>query len=201
MGTAIRSAEALRKGALMHSGWMTRFRLSRKLLLALLVASNILWPVGSSATVEILPGTTLEADQETVKAILATFERAEDALKARDIDGIMALYSESYNYHGLRKSDMRRIWESLFANHRDLSTTHLFSRIVVTGPKGSPIAEVTCNGVLLARSDITVGKIAIDSWYGETHYLAREDGAWRIRGNSGERPKALQFGTAPHPLF
>lgn len=154
-----------------------------------------------AATVEILPGTTLEADEETVKSILATFEKAEEALTARDIDGIMAIYSRDYNYHGLSKSDMRRIWESLFANHRDLSTTHLFSRIVVTGPRSAPIAEVVCNGALFARSDITVQKTAIDSWYGESHYLAKEDGTWRIRGNSGERARALQFGTAPHPLF
>ncbi len=178
-------------------------RVSRRFgwLVAALVIWNAVWPCEAPAGVEILPGTTLEADEETVKAILATFERAEEALKARDIDGIMAVYSNDYNYHGLSKADVRRIWESLFANHRDLSTTHLFSRIIVTGPKNALIAEVTCNGVLLARSEVMVGKTAIDSWYGEIHYLGKENGAWRIRGNSGERARALQFGTAPHPLF
>lgn len=170
-------------------------------LAAVVVIWSAFWPFEAPAVVEILPGTTLEADEETVKAILATFERAEEALKARDIDGIMAVYSEAYNYYGLGKADIRPIWESLFANHRDLSTTHLFSRIVVTGPKHAPIAEVTCNGVLLARSEVAMGKVAIDSWYVEIHYLAKEDGVWRIRGNAGERPRALQFGVAPHPLF
>ena len=51
------------------------------------------------------------------------------------------------------------------------------------------------------RSDVTGQKTAIDSWYEEIHYLVKEDGKWRIRGNAGERPRALQFGTAPHPLF
>ena len=26
-------------------------------------------------------------------------------------------------------------------------------------------------------------------------------GVWRIRGNAGETPRVLPFGTAPHPLF
>lgn len=150
------------------------------------------------AKVEILPGTTLEADEDTVKAILATFERAEEALKARDIDGIMAIYSESYNYHGLRKSDMRRIWESLFANHRDLSTTHLFSRIVITGPTRSPIAEVTCNGVLLARSDITVGKTRSTVGTAKSIILPRRTGrgVFAATRENGRRPCS----SGQHPI-
>jgi hypothetical protein len=37
--------------------------------------------------------------------------------------------------------------------------------------------------------------------YEEVHSLTRESGGWRIRGNAGETPRVLPFGTAPHPLF
>jgi len=35
----------------------------------------------------------------------------------------------------------------------------------------------------------------------EVHYLTLEGGVWRIRGNAGETPRVLQFGTTPRPLF
>jgi hypothetical protein len=44
-------------------------------------------------------------------------------------------------------------------------------------------------------------RVPIDSWYEEVHFLALEGGVWRIRGNAGETPRVLPFGTAPHPLF
>ena len=28
-----------------------------------------------------------------------------------------------------------------------------------------------------------------------------EDGQWRIRGNVGDSPRLMPFGTSPHPLF
>jgi hypothetical protein len=33
------------------------------------------------------------------------------------------------------------------------------------------------------------------------HFLTLEGGVWRIRGNAGETPRVLPFGTSPHPLF
>ena len=44
-------------------------------------------------------------------------------------------------------------------------------------------------------------RVPIDSGCEEVHVLTREGGAWRIRGNAGETPRVLPFGTAPHPLF
>jgi len=61
------------------------------------------------AKVEVPPYATVTADDATVKEILAAFDRAEQAIQARDVDGLMALYSKRYNYHKLRKSDARRI--------------------------------------------------------------------------------------------
>lgn len=44
-------------------------------------------------------------------------------------------------------------------------------------------------------------RVIIESWFHETHHMADEDGAWRIRGHAGEDTKALPFGTSPHPFF
>ena len=153
------------------------------------------------AKTQILAGTTPEADEKTVQDILAVFDRAEQAVESRDLDGLMALYSKSYNYHGLHKSDIRKIWSDLFEQYRRIESVHLFTRIMKVGGGSDTIVEVTCTGGLWATSKTSNLRVTIDSWYGEVHYLSQEDGAWRIRGNVGDRPTVLPFGTAPHPLF
>lgn len=142
----------------------------------------------------------ITADDKTVGEILAAFNRAEEALRARDLDALMALYAQAYNYHGLRKDDLRKVWENLFAEYPRISSTHIFSRIAA-GPGKFPTAEITCTGSLWATSKETGQRVFLDSWFSEVHHLVYEDGAWRILGHAGEPSKVLQFGVTPHPFF
>lgn len=90
----------------------------------------------------------IKGSDKDVSGILATFNRAEEALHARDLEGLMALYSEQYRYHGLSKSDLRRIWEEMFTRYDNLASTHMFSRIHVGGSAKEPTVEITSTGSL-----------------------------------------------------
>ena len=90
----------------------------------------------------------IKGSDKDVSEILAAFNRAEDALHARDLDGLMSLYSEQYRYHGLSKSDLRKIWEEMFAGYDNLASTHTFSRIHVGGSAKQPTADISCTGSL-----------------------------------------------------
>ncbi|MGH7164960.1 MAG: YybH family protein [Nitrospiraceae bacterium] len=153
------------------------------------------------AETRLAPGATVETDEKTRDEILATFHRAEQAIQARDLDALMAFYSSDYNYHGLKKPDVKKIWEGLFSDYSRIGTTHVFSSVRTTRSADILMAEVTCAGMLWATSDLTGLRVPLDSWYEEIHHLRREDGAWRIRGHIGETPRVLPFGTSPHPLF
>jgi ketosteroid isomerase-like protein len=179
---------------------MTRWRPAVALGLmtaALALTAGSLPPAGAGTV--LVPGAQAETDEKTVTELLAVFDQAEQAVKTRDLDGVMALYSEKYNYHGLKKSDIRKIWKDLFDNYKDIESTHLFTRIVSVGPGGS--VEITCSGNVRAVSKTGNLRVPVDSWYGEVHYLVKEGGAWKIRGNLGDVQTVLPFGTAPHPLF
>jgi hypothetical protein len=156
-------------------------------------------PRPAGAGTVLVPGAQAESDEKTVTELLAVFDQAEQAVKKRDLDGVMALYSEKYNYHGLKKSDIRKIWKDLFDNYRDIESTHMFTRIVPVGPGGG--VEITCSGSVRGVSKTGNLRVPIDSWYGEVHHLIKEDGAWKIRGNLGDVQPVLPFGAAPHPLF
>lgn len=146
-------------------------------------------------------GSVIEVDGATLKSIVDTFEQAEEAIKAHDLEKVMAIYSAQYNYHGLKKDDLRKIWKDLFDEYQEIASTHLFTKMAKVGAGRNTVLEVTCTGHLWARSKTSGLYVPIDSWYEEIHYLVLEDGAWRIRGNVGESPRVLPFGTAPHPLF
>ncbi|MBH0179693.1 MAG: hypothetical protein HP491_17980 [Nitrospira sp.] len=158
---------------------------------------------GSTAQAKIVvpAGSVIEVDGVTVKSVVAMFERAEQAVKAHDLNTVMAVYSQQYNYHGLKKDDIRKIWRDLFDEYQEIASTHLLSKFTKVGSGSQTVLEVTCTGHLWARSKTSGLYVPIDSWHEEVHYLVMEDGEWRIRGNLGDSPRALPFGTSPHPLF
>ena len=172
-------------------------------LVALLTMEIILLvPAGTTqAATHLVPTSITEADPGTVAEVMAAFDQADDAIRRKDLDRLMSFYATDYNYHGLKKSDIRKVWQDLFDNYRDIGSTHMFSLIRMSGPSSAPSVEITCTGSLYATSDLTKLQVPIDSWYQEMHFLVKENGGWRIRGNTGETPKVLPFGTAPHPLF
>jgi hypothetical protein len=159
--------------------------------------------IGTAEAKIVVPpsGSVIEVDVTTLKAVVGTFEQAEDAIKAHDLEKVMAIYSPHYNYHGLKKDDLRKIWKDLFDEYQEIASTHLFTKMTKVGAGRDAVLEVTCTGHLWARSKTSGLYVPIDSWHEEVHYLVLEDGAWRIRGNVGESPHVLPFGTAPHPLF
>ena len=173
---------------------------SRWILVAV-AALSLMTATTGQATTSIPQGAVVEVDQATVNQILDMFHKAEAAIAVGNLDGVMALYATQYNYHGLKHADVRKIWHDLFEEYRDLGEVHFFSKIVKVGSGSSAVVEVTCTGSLSGLSKISGLRVPIDSWYEEVHYLTLEGGAWRIRGNVGETPRVLPFGTAPHPLF
>ena len=157
---------------------------------------------GADAKTHLMPDGIKEVDAETLKELLSTFEQAEQAMAARDIDRIMALYSDDYLYHGLKRADVRQIWKQLFDHYKELESFHTFSVVRTVGAGTKLVAEMTCSGVLWGTSTDTTLRSPVDSWYEEVHYLKKENGRWRIVGNvGGESIPVLQFGVAPHPLF
>jgi hypothetical protein len=156
----------------------------------------------ATAMHQILPEAVVEADRTTVLELTSTFDRAEEAIRARNLDALMDLYAGRYHYHSLTKADIRKIWADLFERYENLSNMHTFSFVRIVGSGPDATAEIACTGALYGTSKDTKLQVPLDSWFQETHYLVKEEGVWRILGNAGgESRPALPFGTAPHPLF
>lgn len=148
-------------------------------------------------------GADIQGNDQSVQAILSVFKKAEDAVKREDLDGLMTLYSEDYKHGGYTKDSVRAVYSDLFAQYRDFSGTHIFSKIKVDADKTVPQAHVTCTGSLWAISNETGQRVNIDSWYGEVHHLTFDHGAWHLAGTFWEIPRAKESRPAflPHPFF
>ena len=183
--------------AIARSMWPCSNRWMLAAIAALILATGT---TGQAAT-SISQGSVVKVDQATISQILDVFHKADAAIAAENLDGVMALYATQYNYHGLKQADIRKIWSELLREYRDIANTHFFSQIVKVGSGSNAIIEITCTGSVSGISKTTDLRIPIDSWYEEVHFLTLEGGVWRIRGNAGDQPRVLPFGTAPHPLF
>lgn len=178
---------------------------------ALVMVAMLLGPAGCSlgpappmadlGKTEIAHSATIQADPETLNQILATFNRADDALHRQDLDTLMSLYAKNYNYHGIDKTELRNIWQDLFRQYRDFSSTHVFTSIVAKPANKPPTAHITCTGSLWAISRLTGRRVNIDSWFGDVHHLIYEDGAWRIEGHAWEASRDNRYVLTPHPFF
>jgi hypothetical protein len=171
----------------------------------------LLTSIGALAVTDITQDAEVKADPETVKAIRGTFDRAEEALHTKSLSGLMAIYSKDYQNRGLRKTDTALIWQDIFARYDQLSSRHVFSKIVVQ-KNGSepPSAQVTCTGVLFGVSVLKKGKPApaaaekpfyLDAWFETTHYLVLENGDWKIIGHDPSMAEEHPFAAALHLLF
>ena len=161
----------------------------------------VAFPAGVLALTQILPEAAVEADQQSLMELIGTFDRAQEAIRARDLDALMALYAPTYQYHGLRRGDIRKIWADLFARYDLIANMHTFSAVKVVKTGKDTTAEITCTGAVWANSRETNQRIPIDSWEHEVYRLVRGKDGWRIVGNVGGDKAVRHFGTAPHPLF
>ncbi|MBI3609996.1 MAG: hypothetical protein HY204_04730 [Nitrospirae bacterium] len=160
------------------------------------------------AVTDIMEGAEVQADPEALKAVLAAFNRAEEALRTKNLSGITAVYSKNYQNRGLRKEETSRIWKDIFTRYDRLSSRHLFTKIVVDREKGT--ARVTCTGALFGVSILKQGRPSptateepthIDVWFEADHHLVLEDGDWKIIGHDPARGADDPFGAAIHLLF
>jgi len=171
-------------------------------VMALAIIAFVLVDLGSARAKIVVPeGSVIDVGKPILKAVMGMFERADQAVKSRDLDNVMTFYSSQYNYHGLKKDAIRKVWKELFEEYEEIASTHLLTKFSTVGSGSQAVLEVTCTGHLWGRSKTSDLYIPLDSWHEEVHYLVFEEGEWRIRGNLGDIPRTLPFGTSPHPLF
>jgi hypothetical protein len=159
-------------------------------------------PTPVAAAVEFALGVEAGANQSVIKELGVAFNEAEEAVKKANLDALMKFYATTYNYHGLKRSEVRRVWEEVFLHYRAVTSSHVFTELRLVQADGVRKAYLTCTGGLYGTEKQTGKSITIDSWVREVHYLVKEEGTWRFLGNAGGTSPSTAPASAPHhPLF
>jgi hypothetical protein len=70
----------------------------------------------ASGAPRIDTGAVIQADAETVERIKEVFIRADDAIAEKNLDALMAVYSDYYRNQDHTKEEMLPIWKSFLNN-------------------------------------------------------------------------------------
>jgi hypothetical protein len=154
----------------------------------------------ADSRIVVRPNAENRADAKTVEQIVATFDRMQVAMEAKDLKGLMALYSDHYNHGGLTKKDLEEFWRGLFAHYNRLIGHHIFTKIIVS-PDKEKMALVTCTGAFWGTLSEKGKREPIDSWFEEEHHLVYENNEWKLVGAGPAAARPPEFGKAPHPPF
>lgn len=127
-------ASALRHGMIMKRRSLLKIIL---VLAGTLILFQCRLPTPIAAVVEFAPGVGVDADQPVMRELIAAFHEAETSVKKADLDALMSFYATDYNYHGLKRSDVRRVWEEVFLHYRDISSSHVFTELKLVRPTAS----------------------------------------------------------------
>lgn len=149
-------------------------------------------------TVYLDPNSQKQLGEKNYNEILDFFKKAETAIEANDIDGVMALYSKNY-VNGLHdKKSAKRIWKRIFKLFDGMATKHMMK--LVTHSNGN-VAVISCSGFLMGIPKGEKDLITIDHWANQDHIIAKEGGKWKLIGTSGKEEKRFWFDKPLHPLF
>ena len=138
-------------------------------------------------------------NEKTFKEISRFFHDSEKAIETKDLDALMALYSDNYTNGPHNKKSVEGIWKVVFSKFDDMATVHNMS--IVTGSSDSDLIIIRCSGMLLGIPTGEKNLISIDNWVNNDHILSKEDGKWKLIGTFGKEQKRFWFDKPLHPLF
>lgn len=146
------------------------------------------------------PSSKQKLGEATYNEILAFFDAAEDAIEQKDLKALMATYSENYQNGDKDKKAIEEMWKRIFARFETFVSVHNEKLVNVSADKHMVV--IRCTGLLLAKPDPKKdGLVTLDNWSAQDHVLVKEDGKWKLLGNTGDERKRLWFDKPMHPLF
>ena len=148
---------------------------------------------------EVDPAAKQQLGEQTYNEVLTFFHSAEKAIETKDLEALMALYSDSYSDGEHDKKSARQIWERIFSRFEKMAMHHNMKLGKASSDKNMIVFQ--CSGLLLGVPDIKKGPITIDNWTKQDHVLVKEGGKWKLIGTYGPERKRLWFDKPMHPLF
>lgn len=145
------------------------------------------------------PAAKQQLGEQTYNEMMAFFHSAEKAIETKDLEALMALYSDNYSDGDHDKKSARQIWQRIFATFEKMAMQHNMKLGKASSDRSMVVFQ--CSGLLLGVPDVTKAPVTIDNWTNQDHVLVKEGGKWKLIGTYGSERKRLWFDKPMHPLF
>lgn len=150
-------------------------------------------------SMEIDPAAKQALGEQTFNEVKMFFLTAEKAIEAKNLEAIMALYSDNYRDGDLDKKSVEEAWRKIFARMDKMASLHNMKLARMSPDRNMVVFQ--CSGLLLGTPDSNKGYTTIDNWNNQDHILIKEDGKWKLIATYGVERQRLWFDKPMHPLF
>ena len=148
-------------------------------------------------SMKIDPAAKKTLGEKEFKSVMDFYHDAEKAIETKDLDALMARYSDHYQNGEHDKAAAREIWSRIFDTFSNLAARHNME--LISSKDG--VLIIRCSGLLVGIPKGETYSMTVDNWILEEHILKKEGGRWKLIGSAGKEQKRLWFDKPMHPLF
>lgn len=150
-------------------------------------------------TVTIDPAAKEQLGEQTYNEVTMFFQAAQKAINAKDMDALMAKYSDHYRDGDLDKASVEQAWRGIFARVDGLTTLNNMKLVNISADRNMVVLQ--SSGLLVGVPDDQKWPVTIDNWNNQDQILVKEAGDWKLIGIYGPERKRLWFDKPMHPLI
>lgn len=168
------------------------------------VAIGVEYKLSDRYAMEVDAAAKQQLGEKTFSEVMTFFHAAEIAIETKNLEALMALYSDDYSNGDHDKRGVEQIWKRIFSTFETMATHHNMKLVNISATKKEANRNTVvfnCSGLLMGIHDPQRGVVTIDNWTQQDHVLIKEDGKWKLFGTYGKDRKRLWFDKPIHPLF
>ena len=149
-------------------------------------------------SMNIDPAAKQQLGEQTFNEVAMFFQAAQKAIETKNMEELMAHYSDNYRDGDLDKKSVEQAWRRIFATVDSLATLNNMELVSISADRNMVVLQ--SSGLLVGVSDDEKMPVTIDNWNKQDHILVKEAGEWKLIGIYGPERKRLWFDKPMHPL-
>lgn len=154
--------------------------------------------VSDKYSMNIDPAAQQQLGEQTFNEVAMFFQTTQKAIETKNMEALMAHYSDSYHDGDLDKKSVEQAWQRIFAKVDSVAALNNMKLVSVSADGNMIVLQ--SSGLLVGVPGDAKWPVTIDSWNKQDHLLVKEAGEWKLIGIYGPERKRLWFDKPMHTL-
>ena len=149
-------------------------------------------------SMNIDPAAKQQLGEQTFNEVTLFFQTTQKAIETKNMEALMAHYSDSYHDGDLDKKSVGQAWQRIFAKVDSVAALNNMKLVSISADGNMVVLQ--SSGLLVGVPGNEKWPVTIDSWNKQDHLLVKEAGEWKLIGIYGPERKRLWFDKPMHTL-